>query len=94
MTDYGNRANMEGIFDRKRDGHNPGFGKVFSVTKAEKLDYQAGDRVRHKLFGEGVVNSIVEGKKDYEVTVCFDKAGIKKMLANFAKLEKIESSEI
>ena len=49
---------------------------------------------KHKLFGDGVVNSIVDRKKDYEVTVCFDKAGVKKMFANFAKLEKIESSEI
>ena len=101
-------SSREGIFDRGRDGsfpsnrksaaasygRNPGFGKTFSVTKAEKLDYQEGDRVRHKLFGDGVVNSIVDRKKDYEVTVCFDKAGVKKMFANFAKLEKIESSEI
>ena len=62
--------------------------------KVDVLDYQEGDRVRHKLFGDGVVNSIVDRKKDYEVTVCFDKAGVKKMFANFAKLEKIESSEI
>ena len=32
---------------------------------------------------------IAEGGKDYEVTVNFDKAGVKKMFASFAKLKKI-----
>lgn len=65
------------------------FGKTFSVAKASHLDYKAGDRVRHVKYGEGVVNAIKDGKRDYEVTVCFDKAGVKKMMASFAKLEKI-----
>ena len=53
------------------------------------LDYQAGDRVRHFKFGDGVVTSIVSGGRDYEVTVDFDKAGTKKMFAAFAKLKKL-----
>lgn len=65
------------------------FGKTFSVAKASHLDYKAGDRVRHVKYGEGVVNAIKDGKRDYEVTVCFDKAGVKKMMASFAKLEKL-----
>ena len=32
---------------------------------------------------------IVDGGRDYEVTVDFDKVGIKKMFAGFAKLKKI-----
>ncbi len=75
-------------------GNNPGFGKVFAVTKAKRLDYKEGDRVRHERFGEGVVQAIVDKKKDYEVTVCFDQAGVRRMFANFARLQKIESSEI
>ena len=59
------------------------------MAKASHLDYKAGDRVRHVKYGEGVVNAIKDGKRDYEVTVCFDKAGVKKMMASFAKLEKI-----
>lgn len=61
----------------------------FQVTKAEKLDYTVGDTVRHIKFGTGVVLNIVEGGKDYEVTVDFDRAGVKKMFAGFAKLKKI-----
>lgn len=51
--------------------------------------YAVGDRVRHMKFGEGTVQNIIEGGRDYEVTVEFEGAGVKKMFAMFAKLEKI-----
>ena len=59
------------------------------VTKANSLDYEVGDTVRHIKFGVGIVKEIVEGGRDYEVTVEFDKVGVKKMFASFAKLKKI-----
>ena len=61
----------------------------FKVTKADSLDYGVGDTVRHVKFGVGIVKNIVEGGRDYEVTVDFDRAGTKKMFAGFAKLKKI-----
>lgn len=63
--------------------------KQFEVKKADGLDYAVGDTVKHIKFGTGVVTAIVEGGRDYEVTVNFDKVGIKKMFASFAKLKKI-----
>ena len=53
------------------------------------LDYGVGDRVSHIKFGNGTVTGIVEGGRDFEVTVAFDTAGTKKMFASFAKLKKI-----
>ena len=64
--------------------------KQFQVKKSEGLSYGVGDRVRHMKFGEGTVTQITEGGRDYEVTVQFDTAGVKKMFAMFAKLEKVE----
>lgn len=61
----------------------------FTVKKADSLDYGVGDTVRHVKFGVGIVKDIVEGGRDYEVTVDFDRAGVKKMFAGFAKLKKI-----
>ena len=61
----------------------------FKVTKADSLDYGVGDTVRHIKFGVGIVKAIAEGGRDYEVTVDFDKVGVKKMFAGFAKLKKI-----
>lgn len=63
--------------------------KAFAVSKEKGLDYQVGDRVRHIKFGEGTVKGILEGGRDFEVTVEFDTAGVKKMFATFAKLKKI-----
>ena len=63
--------------------------REFKVTKAAALDYEVGDTVRHIKFGVGIVKDIVDGGRDYEVTVDFDKVGIKKMFAGFAKLKKI-----
>lgn len=63
----------------------------FKVVKADRLDYGVGDRVIHVKFGEGTVLDITEGGRDYEVKVNFDRAGIKKMFASFAKLKKVES---
>ena len=67
----------------------PSFGKPFLPVRQEHLSYQTGDRVRHSRFGVGTVLEIRDGKKDYEVTVDFDTAGVKRMFAAFANLEKI-----
>ena len=72
---------------RKRPA--PAFGKQFQVVKADHLDYAEGDRVRHTRFGAGTVLKIVDGGRDFEVTVDFDGHGVKKMFAGFAKLQKL-----
>ncbi len=63
--------------------------KQFQVKKADHLDYTVGDQVSHIKFGVGTVLQIVEGGRDFEVTVDFEKAGVKKMFAAFAKLKKV-----
>lgn len=67
----------------------PGFGKAFTVQKPAFLDYGVGDRVHHVKFGDGTVLSVKDGAKDFEVSVNFDTAGVKKMFASFAKLQKL-----
>ena len=57
--------------------------------EASAIDYGPGSRVRHKTFGEGLVLSIRPMGKDSLVEVAFDKVGTKKIMANFAKLEKL-----
>lgn len=64
--------------------------KQFAVNSGKTLDYGVGDSVRHMKFGVGVVTDITEGGRDYEVTVDFPNAGVKKMLATFAKLIRVE----
>ena len=63
--------------------------KDFKVTKPVSLEYEVGDSVRHVKFGVGIVKDIKDGGRDFEVTVEFDRYGVKKMFAGFAKLKKI-----
>ena len=68
----------------------PALTKGSSLMSASGApDYEVGDTVRHIKFGTGLVLNIVKGAKDYEVTVDFEKYGVKKMFAAFAKLQKI-----
>ena len=55
----------------------------------KSLDYAVGDTVSHLKFGTGVVKQIIDGGRDYEVTVDFSSVGVKKMFASFAKLKKL-----
>ncbi|MBI2857554.1 MAG: UvrD-helicase domain-containing protein, partial [Chloroflexi bacterium] len=54
-----------------------------------KLDVQPGDRVRHDRFGDGTVVSTTPLANDYQVTVAFPSAGVKKLILSYARLEKI-----
>lgn len=75
----------------KRDFHAKAFQQTqqFPVNTDQPLSYGVGDRVQHRKFGMGTVTAIVSGGKDYEVTVDFEKVGVKKMFASFAKLKKV-----
>ncbi len=64
-------------------------GSQLTAGKGGTLAYKPGDRVSHVKFGEGTVRDIKEGGRDYEVTVEFDSAGVRKMFAMFAKLKKV-----
>lgn len=88
------------IFDKKKTSSSTAlYGGKMTVNASQKLEmsknksaglsYGEGDRVRHMKFGEGTVVKIFNNGEDYEITVNFDKAGVKKMRASFAKLTRI-----
>ena len=54
-----------------------------------KTVYAAGERVRHRMFGEGVILKTTPMGNDTFLEINFDGVGVKKLMANFAKLEKI-----
>ena len=66
-------------------------GSDMSVKAASAggLGYDVGDTVKHIKFGIGIVSSISDAGRDYEVGVNFQNAGVKKMFASFAKLKKV-----
>ena len=54
-----------------------------------EFDFRPGDRVRHRKFGDGTVVSSQAFGKDAIVVIDFDGAGTKRLMAVFAKLERI-----
>lgn len=60
-----------------------------AVNTATKETYTIGGRVKHKVFGEGMILSSVPMGNDTLLEIAFDTKGTKKLMANFARLEKI-----
>jgi len=54
------------------------------------VQFKTGVRVRHQIFGEGVVIESKPHGNDEEVTVAFEKVGIKRLMASFAKLKTLK----
>jgi DNA helicase-2/ATP-dependent DNA helicase PcrA len=51
--------------------------------------FRAGQRVRHATFGEGlVIESRVDGS-DEIISVAFEEAGLKRLMASYARLERL-----
>ncbi|MDA1096495.1 MAG: UvrD-helicase domain-containing protein [Chloroflexi bacterium] len=53
--------------------------------------FRTGDHVAHRTFGEGVVVACLATptSDDFEITVAFTGKGVKRLLANYAMLEKL-----
>ena len=54
--------------------------------------YRDGQKVRHKVFGEGQVVSSKLTRDDEEVTVAFPRQGIKKLMASLAEPRGLRAS--
>ncbi len=65
------------------------FGQSGNTAAKSAVEYKVGDTVVHKSFGTGTVLTLQPMGNDVLMEVAFDKAGTKKMMANFARLEKI-----
>lgn len=75
-----NRANAE-------NAHK--FGQVKAQETGANVNFAVGDTVRHKTFGTGVILSATQMGGDMLLEIAFDKAGTKKLMAKFAKIEKL-----
>ncbi len=51
--------------------------------------YNVGDTVTHKVFGKGVVVSAKPMANDFMLEIAFEGGSTKKLMANFAKLQKV-----
>lgn len=58
---------------------------------AEK--FRVGDRVVHRLFGEGTVTDLLPIRDDIILTIDFDNGQKRKLCAYIAKLEKLQNED-
>lgn len=64
--------------------------KIEQAKKNIVVEYEVGERVKHNIFGEGTVISVKKMSNDSMLEIAFDKVGTKKLMANFAKIQKIQ----
>ncbi len=64
--------------------------KIIPFPGADVNQFRAGLRVYHAKFGEGIVIESKIHDNDEEVTVAFTDVGIKRLMASFANLQKLD----
>ncbi len=80
-----------------KSGFSGGFSSGgFSSGAAKKPSapaqtYSVGESVKHKAYGTGVILGMQKMANDTMLEIAFDKVGTKKIMANYAKLEKIDN---
>ena len=60
------------------------------VTNNSGVSFSIGDKVAHKKFGDGIISAIKGEGDSQELDIIFTKVGVKRLLANFAPIEKKE----
>lgn len=79
--------------ERPKHTYTPEIGRnvgTAAPTQKTGVTYGVGDLVSHKVFGRGRVVAMTPMGSDTLVEVRFDTKGTKKIMANFAKLVRIE----
>ncbi len=69
-------------------GHH-GNGSADADANPTELAWRAGDKVRHRRFGDGIVVSSQWVSGDEEVTVAFAGQGVRRLLGSYAGLERL-----
>jgi DNA helicase-2/ATP-dependent DNA helicase PcrA len=60
------------------------------ATKGGGETFRIGQKVKHTVFGQGTVLSAVGEGDDAQVTVAFPNVGVKKLVAGYARLQKVD----
>ncbi|MCH5353940.1 MAG: UvrD-helicase domain-containing protein [Acutalibacter sp.] len=87
----GSKFSEMGGFEKEgfHTGKAEPFYKPNPVKPAPTGTYQAGDTVQHKTFGTGLILTATPMANDTLLEIAFEKVGTKKLMANFARLEKL-----
>jgi len=65
---------------------------IGALVQPQTPTFQAGDKVHHTKFGEGIIVSCTAVKDDYELSVAFVDYGVKRLLHSLAKLQPVKKT--
>lgn len=78
----------EYLMQADQDVTNPDYIPQFRDRAGDaSLNFQVGDRVRHRTFGRGEVRQIMGEDSDLRVKVAFEESGLRTLILKFARLE-------
>ena len=60
------------------------------LNQTTDKNISVGDKVKHKIFGKGMVVQKKEKNGDYEVVISFDKKGLKRLMLSVAPIKLID----
>jgi len=90
-SSYGASSYKGSSYGSKSSFSSPAYGRTSAASTASKLEsFTAGDKVRHSTFGIGTVVSAKPMGKDVLYEISFEKVGVKKLMATYARLTKAE----
>ncbi|MFI3133685.1 3'-5' exonuclease, partial [Staphylococcus warneri] len=80
------------IQPKAKPAQKRGFSKRTTSSKKQvtSSDWKVGDKVTHKAWGEGMVSNVNEKNGSVELDIIFKSEGPKRLLAQFAPIEKKE----
>ncbi len=75
---------------KNKSSYNPAKSSFYQKPAIKSgITYSVGDTVLHKIFGKGMIVSAEKMGNDTLLEIAFNKAGTKRLMANFCKMEKI-----
>ena len=90
-TTANKKINESGFMFKTAESFLNNLGKTANKNAEVDLSkYEEGVKVYHKKFGEGVINKVEPEGEDLKVDINFEKAGHKRLMAKFAKLEILD----
>ncbi|EKN5172947.1 DNA helicase PcrA [Staphylococcus pseudintermedius] len=93
LLDLPERQHATTIGSRKRQPAKRGFSQRAvknSASSSTASNWKVGDKVMHKSWGEGMVSNVNDKNGSIELDIIFKSEGPKRLLAQFAPIEKKE----
>ncbi|MGY0336081.1 3'-5' exonuclease, partial [Limosilactobacillus fermentum] len=87
---YAFKAATATTYRRPSDAGKRVAPKTNTGTGAEKKSWNTGDKVNHKKWGQGTVVSVNGTGENMELDIAFPQQGVKRLLASFAPITKVE----